>query len=292
MSAREPAGARPLRSPALSHLGPAAVLAAAPLIRDGRVWDLAVELDPAVLPPADPRFAWPVRRVDLMAPAAYREAFASGESGFHLDAVSGSIHQGTHIDGLAHIVHDGRIFGGTTEEAARTEAGWTVHGAETIAPIVGRAVLIDLVAARQGRHLEGSHEIVPDELAEALGSQRVELREGDVVLVHTGKMAELRSDRERFLERQPGIGVRAAQWLAERGMAAYGSDTAGTEPQPVTDWSRTVHVELLAERGIHLLEWLDLEALAGSGRGEFFFVGAPLKIRGATGSWLRPLAIT
>jgi len=291
VSAREPVGAEPVRS-ALSRLGPAAVREAASLIRDGRVWDLAVDLDPAFLPPTDPRVAWPVRRVDVMTPAAYRETFASGETGFHLDAVSGSIHQGTHIDGLAHIVRGGRIFGGTTEETARGDAGWTVHGAETIQPIVGRAVLIDLVAARQGRHLEGSHEIGPDELAGALGSQGVEMRAGDVVLVRTGKMAELRSDRERFLERQPGIGVRAAHWLAERGMAVYGSDTAGTEPQPVTDWSRTVHVELLAERGIHLLEWLDLEALAGSGRGEFFFVAAPLKIRGATGSWLRPLAIT
>lgn len=118
------------------------------------------------------------------------------------------------------------------------------------------------------------------------------MRDGDVVLVRTGKMAELRGDRERFLARQPGIGVDAALWLAERGMAAYGSDTAGTEPQPVTDWARTVHVELLAERGIHLLEWLDLEALATSGRAEFFFVAAPLKISGATGAWLRPVAIT
>lgn len=283
--------ADPTRSP-LASLDASRVRAAAELIRDGRVWDLAIELDPARLPPVDERFGRPFQRIDLLSPEGYREAFRSGASGFHLDAVSGSVHQGTHIDGLAHIVHDGRIFGGTTEAQARDEAGWRVHGAETIPPIVGRAVLIDLVAARGGEALPGSHEIGPEELAGAAEEQGVHIRPGDVVLVRTGKMAQLGDDREGFLERQPGIGVAAAEWLAGRGMAVYGSDTAGTEPQPIGDWSRTVHVALLAERGIHLLEWLDLDGLAGSGRRESFFVAAPLRFRGASGAWLRPVAIT
>lgn len=290
MTSTGPAGG--VGESALRRLGPAAVRAAARLIRDGRVWDLAVDLDPTLLPPADPRVALPIQRIDLMTPAQYREAFASGKSGFHLDAVSGSIHQGTHIDGLAHIVHEGRIFGGTEEEHARTASGWQVHGAETIAPIVGRAVLIDLVAARRGVPLEGSHEIRPEELAGALRSRSAEIRDGDIVLVRTGRMAALRADRDRFLERQPGIGLDAAVWLAERGMVVYGSDTAGTEPQPVEDWGRTVHVELLTRRGIHLLEWLDLDGLAASGRSDSLFVAASPRFRGATGAWLRPVAIT
>jgi kynurenine formamidase len=74
-------------------------------------------------------------------------------------------------------------------------------------------------------------------------------------------------------------------------MVALATDT-GSEPEPVVDPTRTVHVELLMRRGIHLLEWLDLGALAGSGRHEFLFVAAPLKLHGATGSWLRPIAVT
>lgn len=281
-----------LVSGALARLDARHVRAAAALIRDGRVWDLAIDLDGSTLPPNGPPYGRPFQRIDLLSPAAYRAAFGSGDSGFHLDAVEGSIHQGTHIDGLAHIVHGGRIFGGLSESEVRGEAGWSAHGAETIPPIVGRAVLIDLVAASSGEALPGSHEIVPDELAAAARGQGVSIRDGDVVLIRTGKMAQLAEDRLGFLERQPGIGVAAAEWLAEQGMVAYGSDTAGTEPQPITDWRRTVHVALLAERGIHLLEWLDLEALAGSGRSECFFVAAPLRFRGASGAWLRPIAIT
>jgi len=277
-------------APALARLGPQHVRAAAALVRDGRVWDLGLELDPASLPPLDERYGRSFRREDLVTPGEYSAAFGTGDDGFHLDAVSGSVHQGTHIDGLAHIVHGGRIFGGVAESVARGPAGWTYHGAETIAPIVGRGVLIDVVAAR-GMQLEGSEAIGWNELASVAAHQRVRVGEGDIVLVRTGKTAQLGRDRERFLERWPGITTDAAIWLADQGMVALGTDT-GSEPQPVIDPTRTVHVELLMRRGIHLLEWLDLEALAGSGRREFLFVAAPLKMRGATGSWLRPIAIT
>jgi kynurenine formamidase len=52
-----------------------------------------------------------------------------------------------------------------------------------------------------------------------------------------------------------------------------------------------VHVHLLVESGIHIIECLNLEELAAAGVSEFVFVGAPLKIRGATGAPLRPLAL-
>jgi len=275
---------------ALARISADNVRDAAALVRDGRVWDLALDVDAGSLPPLDPRFGRAVERIDLVTPESFRATFSSGEDGFHLDAVGGSIHQGTHIDGLVHIVHRGRIFGGAAESEARGRDGWRQHGAETIAPIVGRGVLIDMVAAR-GRPLEGSESISSAELQAAADQQGVEIHAADVVLVRTGKTAELPNDRQHFLERWPGIDVDAAVWLAERGMVAFGSDS-GTEPEPVGDWTRTVHVELLQRRGIHLLEWLDLEAFAGSGRTEFLFVATPLKIRGATGSWLRPVAIT
>jgi kynurenine formamidase len=279
-------------APARELLTPERVAAAARLVRDGIVHDLALTLDPSRLPPTDGRSALPITRIDLMTPDEWRVAFGGGETGFHLDAMSGSIHHGTHVDGLVHVVHQGVVFGGWPEREARNAAGWLHHGAETIPPIVGRGVLIDLVAVRGGRGLEESHEITPGELDAACRETNVAVRPGDIVLVRTGKLASISSDREHFLARQPGIGVDAAIWLAERGMAAFGSDTAGTEPQPVTDWTRTVHVELLIRRGIHLFEWLELDDLAASGRREFLFVAGSLKVRGASGAWVRPVAIT
>jgi kynurenine formamidase len=52
-----------------------------------------------------------------------------------------------------------------------------------------------------------------------------------------------------------------------------------------------VHVHLLVESAIHIIECLNLEELAGSGTTEFLFVAAPLKIRGGTASPIRPVAL-
>jgi len=98
-------------------------------------------------------------------------------------------------------------------------------------------------------------------------------------------------DNEAFLAGQPGVGLEAALWLYDQGMALLGSDTTGTEPQPVTDWEHTVHVAMLMERGVHLIEWMSLGALAEAHAYEFMFVCLPLKLRGASGSWVRPAAI-
>jgi kynurenine formamidase len=51
------------------------------------------------------------------------------------------------------------------------------------------------------------------------------------------------------------------------------------------------HVHLLVRNGIYIVESLNLEALAADGVREFVFVCLPLKVRGGTGSPVRPLAL-
>jgi kynurenine formamidase len=276
----------------LGSLGPEAVLRAVGIVRDGLVVDLSVPLDAGLLPLGDPRFNEPFARRDLLTPDAYRALVDSGPRGFHLDAFGGSIHQGTHLDGLAHLVEHGAIFGGRRETDVRTPAGWSDGGVETVPPIVTRGILLDLAVDRP---LPDSTEISGDAIEAALEGSGTTLGHGDAVLVRTGKIRELATNRERFLDRQPGIGLEAAVLLAERGISLYGSDTGGTEPQPIGDWERTVHAELLVHRGIHLLEWLDLDGLATQlgrrDRSDFLLVVLPLRIPGATGSWVRPIAV-
>jgi kynurenine formamidase len=280
---------------ALANLTPDDVRAATGLVSHGIVIDLSVPLDTDLLPRGDPAFHEPVARSDVMTPERWSLLVVSGDDAFHLDAIAGSIHQGTHIDGLVHVVNDGRVFGGREATAVLTRRGWTFAGIETVPPIVTRGVLVDVLAARDDRPLLGSYEVTIADIEAALAASGATLRPGDAVLLRTGKIRELTTASETFLDAQPGIGVDAAIHHADAGMAVFGSDTGGTEPQPVRDWSSTVHVELLTRRGIHLVEWLDLDplatALAEHERTDFLFVALPLRITGATGSWVRPIAI-
>jgi kynurenine formamidase len=87
----------------------------------------------------------------------------------------------------------------------------------------------------------------------------------------------------------PGPEAEGARWLSARGIFAAGADTVAFERVPSADMP--VHVHLLVERGIHLIECLNLEELARDGVHEFAFVAAPMKIEGGTGAPVRPLAL-
>jgi kynurenine formamidase len=85
--------------------------------------------------------------------------------------------------------------------------------------------------------------------------------------------------------------------MAERDVIAVGSDTETFEVQPAPDPGvpanpQPVHTLLLIERGIYIMEGLDLEEVAAEGIREFLFVALPLAIRGATGSMIDPVAVT
>ena len=74
-------------------------------------------------------------------------------------------------------------------------------------------------------------------------------------------------------------------------MGLLGIDTASPDPLPFASWRETVHEELLVHRGIHIVENLNLEELVSDGIQEFAFIALPLRIRGASGSWIRPVAM-
>ncbi len=118
----------------------------------------------------------------------------------------------------------------------------------------------------------------------------VEARAGDVVLVRTGWALYWQQPR-RFINdlHCPGINREAVGWLSSRNVLAGGSDTIAFEFMPAP--SMPVHVHLLVESGIHIIEALNLEALAASCASEFIFAAAPLRIQGGTGSPIRPVAL-
>jgi kynurenine formamidase len=147
---------------------------------------------------------------------------------------------------------------------------------------VRRGVLFDVAGASP---IDEDVEITPADLERV---QRAEVGAGDVVLIRTG-WAQYFRDARRYVNatKMPGAGVDAARWLSSRKVFAAGSDTLAFEKLPS---DLPVHVHLLVESGIHIIEVLNLEELARDGVYEFTFVAAPLKIKGGTGAPVRPLA--
>jgi kynurenine formamidase len=206
------------------------------------------------------------------------------------EAIALGGHVGTHIDGLSHFSCDGRLHGGVTAEDAQSYAsGFTHNPIDRVAPIVRRGVLLDMAGQAGVAELAENFTITPDHLDAAARAHKVSVRAGDVVLLRTG-WARFWGDAARYIRqvRGPGPELAGAQWLSARQVFAAGSDTIAFERVPAADMP--VHVHLLVEKGIHILEALDLEQLAADGVYEFLFVAAPMKIRGGTGAPVRPLA--
>ncbi len=269
---------------------PADVLEALAVARAGRVFDLSTGLAPHMASGPDDTFA-PFTLTPFRIPKAVTSADEPPPFDFSMEIVSGSLHVGTHIDGLAHIHSHGRMHGGISSREAWDDAGWKANGAESLPPFIQRGVLLDIARFRGVDMLEGSSEITADELDQCAGAAGVHISPGTAVLVRTGKIRQFHAGDAAYHAVQPGVGPDGAEHLADLGMTLLGTDTSGTEPHPMPDPERTTHRSMLIERGIHLLEILDLDELASAGATEFCLIALPLRIRGATGSWLRPVAI-
>jgi kynurenine formamidase len=209
------------------------------------------------------------------------------------ELLSLSGHTGTHIDALCHFERDGKLHGGVDAvEASRGGKGFTELGIDTVAPIVCRGVLLDAARAL-GEELGPGRALTAGDLQEVARRQGVEVRRGDAVLVRTGWAAARYGDESfvGFEGGAPGPDLSAARWLTSLGVRVTGSDTIAYEVVAAGQVPLPVHVHLLVDSGVHILEVLDLEELAADGVHEFGFVCAPLKLAGATGSPVRPLAL-
>lgn len=204
-------------------------------------------------------------------------------------------HVGTHIDALAHVSFQGRLYGGV--DAAQAQHGGRFHelGVDQVPPLVTRAVLLDVAATHGVDSLAPGHGVTAADLAAAADHAGVTPGSGDVALVRTG-WARHFGDAHRYLGHDtgvPGVAEDGAEWLADKGIVATGTDTTAYERIPAGDGHRLlpVHRFLLVERGIYIMEHLNLEDASTRGLTEFLFVAAPLRIVGGTGSPIRPFAV-
>ncbi|MFC6152321.1 cyclase family protein [Nocardioides yefusunii] len=213
------------------------------------------------------------------------------------DMISMGTHVGTHVDALAHVSQDGKLYGDVDAYEAQVGGKFIEHGAHTIAPMVRRGILLDVPGTLGVNRLEPGQEITVDDLKATIAKQGVEIRKGDVVLVRSGWGQHFdNGDGDTFRGLStgvPGVSDTGATFLADFGIHATGADTIAYEQlKPGAGHGLLpAHRVLLVERGIYIIEAMDLEGLAAAGKYEFMFVMSPLKFFGATGSPVRPLAV-
>lgn len=202
-------------------------------------------------------------------------------------------HSGTHLDAIGHVTRDGVGFGGTpTAELSAGLDGLALNGIDTVAPILRRGVLLDFVKLRGGP-VGPEAPITAADIQELLDHDGLTIEPGDCVLVRTG-WSRLWETSAVFMGTEtgtPGIDVSAAELLCDRGALLIGGETAVVEHQAAGSHALPVHLHALAERGVHLLENLNLEELGRREERVFIFLCLPLRLKGATGSPVRAVAV-
>lgn len=238
-----------------------------------------------------------------------------GVSVSHRDYFTGFIGQmGTQFDALSHQgraveMADGSIelvfYNGFTEEELtgknRGEGGVEALGVEQFKPFITRGILVDIAGFKGVATLGPRYEVTVADVLGALERQGMDentIQQGDAVLFNYGWSVNW-TNPSRYNDRRvgvgdnegsPGIGPDVAHWLVQRKVSMVGADSCCVQVNPRTGPERVHHI-LFFKEGIPLLENMELRELARDEAYEFLFLNLPLRIKGATGSPVRPIAV-
>lgn len=289
---------------AANYVTPERIRAAANLVRTGKVFSLALPLDSSG--PQTGEFG----RVNPIHVMLQDGGDVVSGAQDHLpalrftdDAIFMPLQCATQWDALAHIFHDGKMYNGygpdqVSSQGAKKNA---VTGLNNRA--VGRGVLLDIARFKGKPWLDMSEPIEGSDLQQCCEQQGVEVREGDFLLIRTGRIGYVRQQGSWGNEGEytggsaPGLALSSADVLAGWRIAAFATDTWGTEVRPneTADVFQPLHIVLLVNAGIWIGEMFDLEELAADcaedGVYDFMFVAPPLTVTGAVGSAINPQAI-
>jgi len=270
---------------ALNLITPEVTAAAAATVRVGRTVSCARPLNT-------------VAAADNPSPVAHH-MIGTATEGFGADYFAIAPHgfATSHIDALCHIFHEGKLYNGYPAEAV------TAHGATKLgihhlrAGIVTRGVLLDIPALRDVDALEPGEPVFPEDLEAAEERAGLRVRAGDALLVRTGRW-HWRAEHGPWDATNLAAGLDASclPWLRDRDVATLGSDgVSDVLPSRVEGVVMPIHTVVIAAMGVHLMDNLDLDALADAcaeeRRWEFLFTVAPLVLRRGTASPVNPIAV-
>jgi kynurenine formamidase len=170
--------------------------------------------------------------------------------------------------------------------------------------VQGRGVMIDFEVHFGRRHMLVGY----DELMRILKRDKVVVEEGDLVCIRTGtaKMIyEMQKNPDNEVLRQScgkldGRDERLLDWITDSGLVAIICDNIAVEASPSRPCQGAnctvlpLHAHCLFKLGVHLGEMWDLGDLAdwlrAEGRSRFLLTAPPLRLPGAVGSPVTPVA--
>ena len=160
--------------------------------------------------------------------------------------------------------------------------------------MVARGVLVDMAKHFGVESMAPGQPITASDVDAAMKAQGIEVRQGDVVLFHTGYTdAKLKTDPKTWVSTQPGLTNEATVHVAKMNPMAVGADTWGLEAVPPAPGDRVFygHVTLLKENGIYILETMNTGRLAKEGVKEFMFVLGQARVKGTVQMIINPVAM-
>jgi kynurenine formamidase len=280
---------------------PQQILRALGEVKNGRVFDLGVRVDQR-------SFKWPghspTQIMSYRSPHGTKltKEMGSGTTGWHSCALFISDNLGTQIDGLGHITtgNDDHWYNGFRERDHGGDFGISKADADSIPPIIGRALLIDVAGWKGVEALPSNFAIGSKEMQAALSAQKMDVQPGDIVFLRTGTLrhwGETGADHAKIQEHDTaGLTLEGAKWLVEqKGAVFIGADTSGVEvgkDPAVPNVPIPVHTYLLVQQGVHIGEFHNLEELARNKVYRFTYVAMTNRLKGTVaGTALRPIAI-
>ena len=287
----------------LNYLGTEQVLAAAGLIRSGKVFTLQRLIGD---PKGDP--VWPGRtpaeRTQILDESSWDGDDAPAfPGGLHYadDKINAFLQGSTQYDALGHVWYGGQIWNGY--DARTTIGGLQKASIQPIAErgVVGRAVLLDMARFRGKDTLETAETYTHEDLLACAEKQGVELRKRDIIIIRTNYISLFFKLGDKFYEGfcEPGLvySPELVQWFADMEIPNLVTDTIANEVtmDPNNGVALVLHSALMRNLGVTLTEIADLEKLAADcaddGRYAFLYVAAPLKVAKAAGTPVNPVVI-
>jgi kynurenine formamidase len=290
----------------LNHTTAEDIVAAAKLVRKGKVISLALNFDHTGPQGAKSKYPAmgrtnPIHTMLRTGTDAYSGVLDHRGIRAADDMVVMPLQCGTQWDGLGHVFYENYMWNGYDCREVTSNGAQKCGIEKTKNRMVGRGVFLDVARALGKKWLDDGYAITCADLDRTAEVQGVKMKRGDFVIVRTGQMeAKLEAGSWDGYPGgdAPGFSFETLEWIKRTELAALASDTWGCEVRPneseqgINQPWHWITIPIMGMTMGEIFYVKDLaEDCAADKVYEFLFVAPAIPITGAVGSPTNPLAI-